>query len=300
MYRLVGPLLLALIYHCAWFVPFFNLLFLHQVPPEPTHQKARVHLVSRARPKPKPLPRPVVKPAVKKLVVKPIVKPVAVKPRPVVQPRPVAQPRPQPRPIEQPSVPQARPYVPSAPSYRPATSPGGRPGRTVHVPTGPSGPPGRLPEPGTGPGPGWPGPAPAPGPGPSGPPGEPGGEPGGSEPTSPPPGPVPGPAPGPAPSPSPSPSTPSVPDREATPVGRPNIRMPEDLRRNGGKTFVRVEIEVSAEGRTSVHLLTSSGSPDFDAQIQQRLNEWNWEPATQNGQPVASKQRYKLEFEVSQ
>ncbi|MFN8612229.1 MAG: energy transducer TonB [Vulcanimicrobiota bacterium] len=83
-------------------------------------------------------------------------------------------------------------------------------------------------------------------------------------------------------------------------MGRPTIKMPDELRRNGGKTFVRVEIEVSAEGRTSVHLLTSSGSSDFDAQIQQKLNEWVWEPAIQNGQPVASKQRYKLEFEVGE
>ena len=81
-------------------------------------------------------------------------------------------------------------------------------------------------------------------------------------------------------------------------MGRPNIKMPDDLRRNGGKTFVRVEIEVSADGRTSIQLLTSSGSSDFDAQIQQRLSDWQWEPAVQNGRPVASKQRYKLEFEV--
>lgn len=81
-------------------------------------------------------------------------------------------------------------------------------------------------------------------------------------------------------------------------MGRPNIKMPDDLRRNGGKTFVRVEIEVAADGRTSIQMLTSSGSPDFDQQIQQRLADWQWEPAVQNGRPVASKQRYKLEFEV--
>lgn len=61
---------------------------------------------------------------------------------------------------------------------------------------------------------------------------------------------------------------------------------------------MRVEIEVSAEGRTTIQLLTSSGSSDFDSLIQQRLQDWQWEPAVQNGRPVASKQRYKLEFEV--
>ena len=90
-----------------------------------------------------------------------------------------------------------------------------------------------------------------------------------------------------------------MPDREATPIGgAPNIRMPDELRRSGGKTFVRVEIEVSAEGRTTIHLLTSSGSSELDGQIEQKLAGWAWEPAIQNGQPVASKQRYKLEFEV--
>lgn len=91
-----------------------------------------------------------------------------------------------------------------------------------------------------------------------------------------------------------------MPDREATPVGRPNIKMPDDLRRNGGKTFVRVEIQVNPDGRTTIQLLTSSGSTDFDQQIQARLADWQWEPAMANGQPVASKQRYKLEFEVGE
>ena len=71
MRRLVGPFLLALVYHWAWFVPFFNLLFVHPVPPEPEHQKARVHLVSRAKPKPKPMVRkPLTKPMVKKPILK--------------------------------------------------------------------------------------------------------------------------------------------------------------------------------------------------------------------------------------
>lgn len=83
-------------------------------------------------------------------------------------------------------------------------------------------------------------------------------------------------------------------------MGRPNIKMPDDLRRNGGKTFVRVEIQVGADGRTTIQLLTSSGSSDFDQQIQARLADWQWEPAVVNGQPVASKQRYKLEFEVGE
>jgi TonB family protein len=75
--------------------------------------------------------------------------------------------------------------------------------------------------------------------------------------------------------------------------------MPDELRRNGGKTFVRVEIEVSAEGRTEVRLLTTSGSPELDAKIQEALSRWQWEPAIQEGQPMASKERFKLEFEVS-
>ena len=83
-------------------------------------------------------------------------------------------------------------------------------------------------------------------------------------------------------------------------MGRPNIKMPDDLRRNGGKTFVRVEIQVNPDGRTTIQLLTSSGSTDFDQQIQARLADWQWEPAMANGQPVASKQRYKLEFEVGE
>jgi len=90
-----------------------------------------------------------------------------------------------------------------------------------------------------------------------------------------------------------------MPNRPATPVGPPpQVRMPEELRRNGGKTFVRVEIEVSADGHTQVHLLTTSGSSDLDRQILENLSRWQWEPAIQDGQPTPSKERFKLEFEV--
>lgn len=79
----------------------------------------------------------------------------------------------------------------------------------------------------------------------------------------------------------------------------PNVKMPEELRRNGGKTFVRVEIEVQADGRTEVHLLTTSGSSDLDRQITESLSHWQWEPAIQEGVPVSTKERFKLEFEVN-
>lgn len=76
--------------------------------------------------------------------------------------------------------------------------------------------------------------------------------------------------------------------------------MPDELRRNGGKTFVRVEIEVLPDGHTEVRLLTSSGSSDFDSKIQAGLARWQWEPAIQDGVPVSSKERRKLEFEVNE
>ncbi len=75
--------------------------------------------------------------------------------------------------------------------------------------------------------------------------------------------------------------------------------MPDELRRNGGKTFVRVELEIQLDGHTQVRLLTTSGSSDLDRQIQETLSRWQWEPAIQDGQPVSTKERFKLEFEVN-
>ena len=74
--------------------------------------------------------------------------------------------------------------------------------------------------------------------------------------------------------------------------------IPEELKQDSLKTFVRVKVEVEANGSFTVTLRTSSGSSEIDHRVLEALQHWKWKPALQNGKPVKSIQRFKFEFEV--
>jgi protein TonB len=61
---------------------------------------------------------------------------------------------------------------------------------------------------------------------------------------------------------------------------------------------VRVKVEIAADGSFRVSLLTSSGDEDIDQRVLDALKRWKWRPALQDGQPVASTQRLRFNFEV--
>jgi protein TonB len=59
-----------------------------------------------------------------------------------------------------------------------------------------------------------------------------------------------------------------------------------------------VVVEIEADGSFEVSLRTSSGNPEVDQRVLEALKKWKWKPALKSGQPIASTQRFKFEFEV--
>jgi periplasmic protein TonB len=116
--------------------------------------------------------------------------------------------------------------------------------------------------------------------------------------------PPPTPAPTPTPTPPPPPPPPSPPpkpvgptqDAVATTTVQPEI--PDDLKSEDFKAYVRVRVEVAADGSFAVTLRTSSGNADIDKLALDALKKWKWKPALKDGDPIASTQLFKFEFDV--
>ena len=100
---------------------------------------------------------------------------------------------------------------------------------------------------------------------------------------------------GPTPAPTPKPSGPT---REAEPSRQVQPTIPEALRQGAFKSFVRVVVEIEADGSFEVSLRTSSGNAEIDQRVLEALRKWTWKPALKSGQAIASTQRFKFEFEV--
>jgi TonB family protein len=111
--------------------------------------------------------------------------------------------------------------------------------------------------------------------------------------------PTPEPTPKPTPKPTPAPTPkPSGPTREAEPSQQVQPTIPDSLKKGEFKSFVRVVVEIEAAGSFEVSLRTSSGNPEVDQRVLEALKKWKWKPALKSGQPIASTQRFKFEFEV--
>jgi TonB family protein len=105
----------------------------------------------------------------------------------------------------------------------------------------------------------------------------------------------------PAPAPAPEPVKPPKPrgptrDAEASRTVKPDI--PDELKRETFKSFVRVRVEVDENGGFTVVLRTSSGNAEIDRRVLEALQHWKWKPALRDGEPVKSTQLFKFEFEV--
>jgi protein TonB len=91
---------------------------------------------------------------------------------------------------------------------------------------------------------------------------------------------------------------PSGPTRDAQPEDTIQPTIPDSLKQEQFKSFVRVKVEVSTDGSTNVVLRTSSGNTEIDQRVLAALKKWKWKPALKNGIPVDSIQLFKFEFEV--
>jgi TonB family protein len=100
------------------------------------------------------------------------------------------------------------------------------------------------------------------------------------------------------PPPPPAPPKPKGETREAKADHQENVEIPESLKSQSFKSFVRVRINISADGKFTATLRTSSGNTDVDKLVLDTLNKWTWKPALKDGEPVDSVQNFRFNFSI--
>ena len=96
----------------------------------------------------------------------------------------------------------------------------------------------------------------------------------------------------------PKPTPPAGPTQDAEPSNQDKPEIPDELKQDTFKSFVRVRVEIEPDGSFTPTLRTSSGNAEIDKRVLNALKRWRWKPALQNGVPVHSTQLFKFEFEV--
>ena len=76
-------------------------------------------------------------------------------------------------------------------------------------------------------------------------------------------------------------------------------KLPSYLRDQNLKTNVLIEFMIAADGKVEAHLLGTSGNEELDALALRAARDWKFNPAVQNNQPIASKVRLRINFEVN-
>ncbi|MFI5386588.1 MAG: energy transducer TonB [Fimbriimonadales bacterium] len=98
--------------------------------------------------------------------------------------------------------------------------------------------------------------------------------------------------------PKPDPPKPKGATKDSEPVSQIQPEIPDSLKSQDLKTFVRVRVEIAEDGNFEVILRTSSGNPEVDRLVLNALKKWKWKPALKDGEPVKSTQLFKFEIEV--
>jgi TonB family protein len=81
-------------------------------------------------------------------------------------------------------------------------------------------------------------------------------------------------------------------------VYHPDPEIPSELKEQCFKSCCIAKFLIKKDGSTSVHLLSTSGSPDVDDIALKALRHWKFKPATVNGEPVDSSRKIQIEFDV--
>lgn len=98
-----------------------------------------------------------------------------------------------------------------------------------------------------------------------------------------------------------APATPAIAPTELAALKTPPPEYPIELAcaGAGGKSVLKVV--VGPQGTpTEVALIRSSGQPALDEAAQKRVREWQFKPATRNGQPVAQTIQVPVDFKPPQ
>jgi protein TonB len=84
----------------------------------------------------------------------------------------------------------------------------------------------------------------------------------------------------------------------AEPIYYPKPEIDAELKEQCCKFACTARFTIKADGKVSVALLTSSGSPEVDDVALTTLSRWRFKPATLDGKPVDSTRKIRVEFEV--
>lgn len=88
------------------------------------------------------------------------------------------------------------------------------------------------------------------------------------------------------------------PSRDAQHSNEVNPTIPDSLKDQEFKKFVRVRVDIDADGSFKVTLRTSSGNEEVDRRVLEALKRWTWKPKLVDGDPVESTQLFRFDFEV--
>jgi protein TonB len=75
-------------------------------------------------------------------------------------------------------------------------------------------------------------------------------------------------------------------------------QLPEELKTADFRTSVKVRVEIATDGSNTPSLRASSGNSQVDEQVLKALRRWRWKPALRDGEPIASIQNFRFDFQV--
>ncbi len=84
----------------------------------------------------------------------------------------------------------------------------------------------------------------------------------------------------------------------AQPIYSPEPEISPELHEQCFKSCCIAKFLVKADGKTSVVLVSSSGSSEVDEMALNTLRRWKFKPATVDGKPIDSTRKIRVEFEV--
>ncbi|MBP6745370.1 energy transducer TonB [bacterium] len=84
----------------------------------------------------------------------------------------------------------------------------------------------------------------------------------------------------------------------AEPLDCPQPAITEEMLEQGIKTNCTAKFAIAPTGKSTVELLSSTGSSEVDELTLGTLRTWRFRPASLSGSPVASVRKIKVEFEV--
>lgn len=86
------------------------------------------------------------------------------------------------------------------------------------------------------------------------------------------------------------------PNRAAFPIETIEPDVDSGMIGAGVTNSVEVTVDIAADGSHVERIVRSSGSADVDARVLEAMKQWKWDPAANEGTPIASNQAFKYTF----